>query len=93
MKRMLCVLLTALLLVGCVRLPARPVQDPSADPAPSYTTAWAYACLSSAQQRNYTALYEAVHNGFTQETYVTFTENGETREILGLSVTLPSVLS
>lgn len=93
MKRVLSVLLAALLLVGCVRLPARPAYDPSTDLAPSYATNWAYACLSPAQQRNYAAVYNAVRNGFTQDTHVTVTENGETNEIPGISVMLPSVLS
>ncbi len=93
MKRMLLLLVTVLLLVGCTRAPSG-TTGPTTPPTPAvYENGWAYRCLSSEQQRNYAAVYNAMVNGFLNDTYTGITDGDKSETSLGLTVELPVPLS
>ena len=93
MKRMLLLLVTVLLLVGCTRVPSG-ATTPTTPPQPAmYEANWAYRYLSADQKRNYAAVYEAVVNGFANDTYTGITDGNKSETSLGLSVDLPVPLS
>ena len=94
MKRLVLLMTVALaLLFGCVRVPSQ-IANPTEPPKPAvYESGWAYRYLSADQQRNYAAVYEAIVNGFSNDTHTEITANGKTESSLGLTVALPIPLS
>ncbi len=101
MKRLFCVLLCVVLFSGCTlpqpTTPTHPHTSPT-DTRPVHNDAWAYDCLSAAQQENYDAVYTAVADGFATDSVVTLSHHGEQGEEVndtsaGIAVTLPHPLS
>ena len=94
MKRIVCFLLCVMLFCTACAPAVHPSQSPSVDRVQElfsqFGYAWGYSSLGEQQQSNYGAIYAAVYDGMSAETYVKITDE---KPVLGVSVTLPHPLS
>ena len=93
-KRIVVFLLCIMLLCTACAPAVHPSQSPSVDRVQElvsrFDCAWGYSSLDEQQQLNYGAIYTAVYDGISAETYVKIAEE---KPMLGISVTLPHPLS